>query len=279
MLRTASGKDICPIGIGTWGISSRINPDNLEGIYKGVEPVYGNEVIEIEAIRYAIGRGQNLIDCAESYGGFYSDEVVGRALKTLKRDDLFIGDKLWRTSLDTGKVRPTVERMLNKLNIDYLDLLSIHFPWDDVSWEDAISQIDELIDEGLVRFLGVSNFSVGHMRKAQDIARHEIVANQIHYSVLFKKEVGLEFKKFCDDNSIQIVAFRPLERGEVFANETVRSVAAAYGVTCAQVALAWLRQCGVISIPKSTTIAHIDENLRSLDLVLTESDIKLLERV
>lgn len=128
-MQTKSGKQLFPIGIGTWNIGGVFNPNTPEAKYKGAEPSYDNEVQEIEAIQYSIASGQNHIDCAELYGAFHTDEVVGKALGGLKREDLFIADKLWKTSVEQGLVRPTVEKMLEKLKIDYLDLLYIHAPW------------------------------------------------------------------------------------------------------------------------------------------------------
>ena len=91
-MQTKSGKSLFPIGIGTWNIAGtfELNP---EAKYKGAEPLRGNEATEIEAIRYSISSGQNHLDCAELYGGFYTDEVVGRAIAGLPRADLFIADK------------------------------------------------------------------------------------------------------------------------------------------------------------------------------------------
>lgn len=93
ILTTKSGKAINPIGIGTWNISSVFELDRAAK-YKGARAVYGNEENEIEALRYSINKGQNHIDCAELYGAFYTDEVVGRAITGSPREDLFIADKL-----------------------------------------------------------------------------------------------------------------------------------------------------------------------------------------
>lgn len=140
-MQTKSGNSLFPIGIGTWNMSSTINPANASAKYKGVEPVHGTENQEIEAIRYSISKGQNHIDCAELYGGFYTDEVVGRAIAEAKREDLYVADKLWKTSLGKGLVRPTVETMLKKLGTDYLDMLYIHSPFDDALWQEAIPHL------------------------------------------------------------------------------------------------------------------------------------------
>ena len=276
-MKTKSGKSLHPIGIGTWNISSTINPARLDAKYRGVEPVNGNEDAEIEAIRYSISKEQNHIDCAEMYGGFYTDEVIGRALKGLEREDLFIADKLWKTSVPTGTTRATVEAMLKKLGTDYLDLLYIHAPWDDAPWEEAIPQIDELIDEGLVKGFAVSNFNVEQMKRAIELSKHPLIANQMHYNVLYKNEVSEEFIEFCQQNNIEIIAYRPIERQDVLTNQTIQQIAESHGASPTQVALAWLISKGTLPIPKATQKSHIDENLGALDLSLTDDDIKKLD--
>lgn len=275
-LTTKSNKPLHPIGIGTWNIGSHINQDNLGSKYRGVEPVHGNEDQEIEAIRYSISKGQNHIDCAELYGGFYTDEIVGQAIAGLPREDLYVADKLWKTSVGTGKVRATVEAMLKKLGTDYIDLLYIHSPFADAPWTEAIPQIDELIDQGIVRHFGVSNFTVEQMQQVMDTATHPLVANQMNYNILYKDEVGQTFHDFCKQHDIQIVAYQPVKRQEVLADETVQAIAKAHGATPAQVALAWLLQMGTLPIPKATNKAHIDENLKAVDLKLTDEEMAKL---
>jgi 2,5-diketo-D-gluconate reductase B len=211
------------------------------------------------------------------YGAFYTDEVVGRAITGFPREDLFIADKLWKTSIGKGLVRPTVDQMLKKLGTNYIDLLYIHAPWEGIAWQEAIPQIDELIDAGIVRNFGVSNFTIEHMDEAQSLAEHPIVANQMNFNVLYKDEVGKNFRNYCQQHDIQIVAYQPIKRQEVLRNETVQAIAAAHNATPAQIALAWLIQIGALPIPKATTKSHIDENLKAVELKLTDDEIAQLE--
>lgn len=278
-MKTKSGKPLYSIGIGTWNVSSHINSDNLDSIYRGVEPVHGNEEQEMEGLRYSLSKGQNHIDCAELYGGFYTDEVVGRAIAGFPREDLYIGDKLWKISVAKGKVRATVEKMLKKLGIDYIDLLYIHAPWEGIAWQEAIPQIDELIDEGIVRQFGVSNFTVAQMQEAMSLAKHPLVANQMNFNVLHKEEVDQAFRDFCKQHDIQLVAYQPVKRQEVLADKTVQEIAKAHDATPAQVALAWLIQVGALPIPKAINKAHIDENLKAVELKLTDEEVKRLEDI
>ena len=277
-MKTKSGKSLFHIGIGTWLIAGSFELDN-EDKYKGAKPNYGNEAEEIEAIQYSISKGQNHIDCAELYGGFYTDEVIGKAIAGLEREDLYIADKLWKTSVGDGLVRPTVEMMLKKLGTDYLDMLYIHAPWPEVDWQQAIPQIDELIDEGIVRDFGVSNFTITDMEQANKISRNPIVANQMNYNVLHKDEVDEAFISYCRDNDIKIVAYQPTKRQEARTNKTIADIATRHASSPTQIALAWLLAKDALPIPKAVNKQHIDENVIAVDIQLTEEDIAELDSI
>lgn len=278
-MQTKSGKPVFPIGIGTWNIGGTFNPNNPTAKYKGAEPNYDNEEAEVAAIRYSIEKGQNHIDCAELYGAFHTDEVVGKAIAGFDRTDLFIADKLWKTSVSQGLVRQTVEKMLQKLGTNYIDLLYIHAPWDGVNWQAAIPQIDELVDESLVLGFGVSNFTVENMKEAHSLAQHPIVANQMNYNVLYRDEIDEAFKEYCKQNNIQIVAYQPIKRQEVLANTNIQEIAKNHNATPAQVALAWLIAQGALPIPKAINLSHIDENVMAANIHLSENEMLTLNNV
>jgi 2,5-diketo-D-gluconate reductase B len=277
-MQTKSGKALYPIGVGTWLIAGTHELD-ADAKYRGAKPNYDNEPAEIEAIKYSLSKGQNHIDCAELYGAFYTDEVVGTALAGAVREDLYVADKLWKSSVGAGLVRATVEQMLQKLGTDYLDMLYIHAPWDDAPWLGAIPQIDELIDEGVVRHFGVSNFTIAQMQQAMSVAKHPITANQMNYNVLYKEEVDQAFHDFLKDNDIQLVAYQPVKRKAVLANETIQAIADQHNATPAQVAIAWLLTKDSLPIPKAVQQSHIDENLKAVDLVLSSQDLSKLDEL
>jgi 2,5-diketo-D-gluconate reductase B len=278
-METKSGKPIFPIGIGTFGIATRINSAHADSKYRGIEPLHGYEDEEIEAVRYSLTKGQNHIDCAELYGGFYTDEVIGKAIAGSTREDLYIADKLWKTSVGRGLARQTVKQMLQKLGTDYIDLLYIHSPWQDVDWREAIPQIDALIDEGIVRHFGVSNFSIDDMVQALKLAKRPIVANQMHYNVLHQHEVEGAFTAFCNEHDIKIVAYQPVKRREVLSDKTIQKIAQAHGVSPAQIAIAWLLAKQTLPIPKAVTKEHIDENVAAVDITLSAQEMAALDRL
>lgn len=278
-MQTKSNKSLFPIGIGTWNIGGTFNPNDPTAKYKGAEPSYENEETEIEAIQYSIEKGQNHIDCAELYGAFHTDEVVGKAIAGLNREDLYVADKLWKTSVGNGLVRPTVEKMLEKLGTDYLDMLYIHAPWTEIDWHEAIPQIDELVDKGIVRDFGVSNFTVADMEKVRKITKHPIVANQMNYNLLHKDEVNEEFKSYLIENNIQLVAYQPIKRQAVLDNEIIQAIAKAHSATPAQIALAWLIAQDALPIPKAVNKMHIDENIEAVTIKLTDEELEALNQL
>lgn len=263
-LSTKSNQPLFPIGVGTWTIGGTRSVDS------------DRDSDAIDAIRYSLAKGQNHIDTAEMYGAFHTDEVVGKAISGQNREDLFIADKLWKTSVGKGLVRSTVESMMEKLGTEYLDLLYIHYPWDEAPWREAVPQINELIDEGLVRHFGVSNFTVPQMKEASKLSKHPIAATQMNFNVLHQDEVNDDYRAFCKEEDIQIVAYQPIKRREVLSDPDVVDTAKRVGGTPSQVALAWLIKMGALPIPKATEPAHIDENLGAMNIELTNEDVQRL---
>lgn len=266
-LKTVSGKPLNPIGIGTWG---------LGGAW---EAVYGNEDAEAKAIRYSISVGQNHIDSGEIYGAGHTDEIIGQAIAGIKRQDLFLTDKLWETSVSKGKVRPAVEIMLKKLGTDYLDMLYIHKPWDNWPWKEAIPQINQLMDEGLVLNFGASNFTVQHLKETAKLSKHPLSANQLHFNVLNRLDVSKEMQDYCEAKNIQIIAYKPLERGEVLKNEIVKKIAKKNNISASQVALSWLLQQGVLVVTQAGTEEFINENIAAAKIKLSKDDITQLSEL
>lgn len=263
-LRTKSGRPVYPIGIGTWGF----------GAFPLVSP--GTEA-EVAAIRHAVRLGHNHIDTAEMYGNGSAERLVGRVLAQERRRELFIASKLWKDHVAKGTVRPAVEAMLRRLDTDYLDLLYIHAPWFDAPWHDAIPQIAELIDEGVVRYIGVSNFNAEHLRQALNLARQPIAVNQLHYSCLHQREFSPELRALCLAQGIAVVAYLPLERGGVMRDETILSIARQYAVSPAQVALSWLLAHDALPIPRAMQRGHIDLNHGASTLQLSPADVQRLD--
>jgi diketogulonate reductase-like aldo/keto reductase len=260
-----------PIGIGTWGIGGFMKPE------------YGDEEKDEEAIRYSISKGQNHIDTAEMYGNGHSEEIVGQAIKGIKREKLFIASKVHRNYTKGNEVLKSTEKILKRLKTDYLDLLYIHSYWQDENMEDYLKGVNQAVDRGMAKAIGVSNFSIDNLKWAVNKSKHPIVANQMNYNVLHQIEVPEDMKTFCRKEKICVVAYRPIERkllADECVNETVLEIAEKYGKSPAQIAINWLvSQPQTFAIPKSTNKTHIDENLQSLSFKIEEKDIELLNNL
>lgn len=275
--RQIGGREVHPIGIGTWGMGGdRFADDTIYADYRYDER-------EIEAIRYSIGMGQNHIDTAAIYGAGHTEEIVGRALRGMDRERLFIATKVWRSHSLRNAVPHSAEDSLRRLGISQLDLLYIHAPWDAVPSDEYIGGLCDAQAAGLTRAIGVSNFSLEQLEEAIRLSTYPIVANQVHYNLLNHGPVTEDMREFCRKHGITIVAYRPIER-RALADRTkspvVLDIAAEVGCTPAQLSIAWLlAQQGVVTIPKAGQSEHIDENLSALHVRLSEPILRRLDRV
>jgi len=247
--------EINPIGIGTWELFDKKR---------------------IDSIKYSIERGQNHIDTAEMYGDGKAEEVVGAAIKGFNRDKLFIASKIWKTSANKGAIVPAVENMLKRLDIDYLDLIYMHTPNVEVPMEEYMGGLNEVVDKGLAKGLGISNFDLEQTKKANSLTKNTILANQILYNVLEKGFATEEFKEYHKKNNIMIVAYSPLGMGKISDfndNKIIRELAVKYGKSEVQIAINWLiSQENVVTIPKAAKKEHIDENLGALEFEMDRKD-------
>jgi diketogulonate reductase-like aldo/keto reductase len=259
-----------PIGIGTWGIGGFI------------EPVYGDEEKDAEAIRYSLSKGQNHIDTAEMYGNGHSEEIVGEAIKGLKREKLYIASKVHRNYTKGKEVLKSTEKILKRLNTDYLDLLYIHSYWQDENMEEFLKGVNNAVDSGLAKAIGVSNFNIDNLLWAVNKSKYPIVANQMNYNILHQTEVPEEMKEYCRKEEVYLVAYRPVERkllADECVNETVLKIADKYKKTPAQIAINWLLSQNRIPIPKSTDKKHINENLGAVDFEIEDKDLQKLSAI
>lgn len=247
----------------------------------GVEmPILGFGVFQVtnlaeceRSVLDAINTGYRLIDTAQSY---MNEEAVGRAIKKsgVRREELFITTKLWIQSNGYEGAKKAFEGSLKKLQLDYLDLYLIHQPYGDVYGEWKAMQ--EFYKEGRVRAIGVSNF---HSDRLMDlIVNNEIVpaVNQIETHPFHQQN---ETQKFLQENGVQIESWGPFAEGKnnIFHNELLGSIGKKYNKSIAQVILRWLTQRGVVAIPKSVRKERMEENLNSLDFLLSAEEMEAIK--
>jgi len=233
----------------------------------------------VEPIRKAIVLGSSLVDTAESY---CTEEIVGEAVKEL-RNRVFIATKVSPRHFRRSDVLMAADRSLERLRTDYIDLYQLHSPNCTVPIEETMGAMEELVDKGKIRFIGVSNFSVSELQKAQKaLSKYGLVSNQVRYSLVDRSvEVGL--LRYCAKNKITVIAYSPLAHGinhiEGKDPRAILSrVAALAGKTEAQVALNWcISRENVIAIPKASSVEHVVQNCDASGWRLSSEQIRLLE--
>lgn len=264
------------LGLGTWQIGGRTEAD------------YTDDEKNIKAITAAVQLGYTLIDTAESYADGHTEELVGKAIKGIDRKRLFIVSKVMSAHLAYKNVITAAKRSLERLQADYFDLYLIHFPNADIPLKETMRAMDHLVEKGLTRFIGVSNFSVKEMQEAQKYSKNKIVVNQVQYSLISRNKctygdcinMESEIIPYCQENNIIIMADRPLHKGILVEKnyQQLERLSKKYNKTKAQIALNWLiSKKNIITMPMSTNSEHLKENLGVLGWRLDLEDLILLD--
>ncbi|AHY47471.1 Aldo/keto reductases related to diketogulonate reductase [Rubrobacter radiotolerans] len=221
------------------------------------------------AVETALGLGYRHIDTARMYG---NEREVGRAIEAsgVAREEVFLVTKIWPDDFARDRAPAAARDSLEKLGTDYIDLLLLHWPSRSVPVGETLGALRELLEEGSVKHLGVSNFTPEGVREAEEHA--EVFSNQVEYSPYHDQSAVLEQAREMD---YLVTAYTPTGRGKVRRDATLGEISAAHDATPTQVALAWLvRQEKVAAIPKATSEEHLNENLAALDLSLSEKEVQ-----
>ncbi len=244
----------------------------------GITPGTGRR--SVKAIQYAIECGLTHIDTAERYARGYTEELVGEGINDFERSKLFITTKVWVDNLRYDDVLSACRGSLQRMRTHYIDLYLIHWPNPDIPLAETLSAMDKLVDEGLVRFIGVSNFDLVRLKEAETITRHGIFSNQVEYS-LVKREPESELLPYCQENGILLTAYSPLGQ-DIIANGShaiIDRLARKYQRTPVQIALNYLTsRDNVIAIPKALQHDHIKENSQASGWRIEREDLDLLQR-
>lgn len=264
-----AGIKLPAIGVGTWGMGRAKGP--------GEVPDDSEDDKYIDVIREAIKLGMSHIDTAEMYSSGHSEEIVGKAIKGIPRNRVFVTTKVLPSHLKTDKLIAAAEGSLKRLGLEYVDLYLIHWLNSTSQIKEAIAAMDKLVENGKVKHIGVSNFSLEQLKLAQSFTKNKIVTNQVEYSLLDRScEEGL--LPYCEDNDIILTAYSPLAQGRLLNSKTLAAIAGKHGKTAAQVALNWLiSKKSVVAIPKASSLRHVKENAGVLGWKLDSEDLALIE--
>jgi methylglyoxal/glyoxal reductase len=226
----------------------------------------------LSAVAHALSVGYRHIDTAAFYD---NEEHVGRAVREsgIARDEVFVVTKLWNSDQGYASAIKACNESLAKLKLDYVDLYLIHWP-ETGRRLDSWRALVELRRQGKCRSIGVSNYTIGHLK---ELMAHSDVApavNQVEFSpFLFQRDL----LEFCRSHAIQLEAYCPLTRGRKLGDPAIGAVARRYGKTPAQVLLRWSLQHQVVVIPKSEQPARIGENAALFDFALDKRDMAALD--
>jgi diketogulonate reductase-like aldo/keto reductase len=239
---------------------------------------------KVAALKRGIELGINLIDTAEMYD---TETLVAEAIRGCKRDALFIATKVWSTHLRYNQVLKAAERSLAKLQCDYIDLYQIHWPNPIVPIKNTMRAMEKLVDEGKVRYIGVSNFSLSQMKEAEEtLSKHELTSNQLQYSLVARK-IETDLLPYCDRNNIAVLAYRPIAHGALAnpsgkLSEIIDEISRKHGgKTPAQIALNWLvnKSKMVFPIPRASRPERVMENMGAVGWNLDSGDLIKLEQL
>lgn len=223
-----------------------------------------------ETVQTALEIGYRHIDTAE----FYENQAeIGTAIDTatVSREDLFVTTKVWKTNLEASAVHRSVTNSLEALDLEYVDLLLIHWPNEAVPVEETLEAMNRLQAEGLVRHVGVSNFSISQLEAAMNTSETPILTNQVEYNPYVDRD---ELLTYCRNQDVLLTAYSPLAKGDVLEDETLVEIGNRYGKSPAQVALRWLvQQEGVVAIPKASSREHLEANLDVFDFKLSREEM------
>lgn len=257
----ATGVKLPEIGLGTWQYRGGPAP-----------------------LKKGIALGATLIDTAEMYG---TEGVVGKAIDGY-RDQVFVATKVSGNHLGYDEVLKAAQQSLKRLGVDHIDLYQVHWPDPSVPIRETMRAMETLVEEGKVRFIGVSNFYLENLKEAQAcMAKHRIVSNQVKYSLL-RRGIEEDMLPYCQENRVTIIAYSPLARGELASRTLLKNrsafnplqnIARQTGKTMAQVALNWcLSKPNVIAIPKSDRVERVVENCQASGWRLAPQQIEALNR-
>ncbi len=270
---------------------------------------FTSDETNVRALQTAFENGITTFDTAEGYGDGHSEEIVGKALKGIRKNCI-IATKVSPKNLRAKDVRASIEGSLKRLGTDYVDLYYIHWPNEEIPIEETMSEFNKLKKEGLIKAIGVSNFSLAQLKKALELGR--IDAIQPEYSLL-QRDIEGGLLQFCIENSISVLSYSSIAKGiltgafhlggikvsesdfrrtrrlflpEHMEKETeliylMKEIADAKKTTLSQIAISWLlHQKGLTSaIVGTQSEKHLIENIKSVDVELSADELKKLDAV
>ena len=254
-IRLADGNLMPQIGLGTW----ELRGDACKS-----------------AVKNAINLGYTHIDTAWLY---QNQREIGQAIaeSDINRSNLFITSKIWRTELSYNQVLTQCDEILSQLQMDYVDLLLIHWPSNEnIPLSETIEAFNYVQSQGKVISIGVSNFSEDLIDQTKAISKTPINVNQVPYHIRHQTPNLLNH---CQESNVAVTAYCPLGRTQILEEPLLTKIAKRHNKSTAKVALLWLIQKNMIVIPKASSTKHLKDNLDLFSWKLSENEVKQLDNI
>lgn len=258
----SNGVKIPKLGLGTWFIDD----DKVA-----------------DAVKDAVDLGYRLIDTAQAYG---NERGVGEGVRNcgLKREEIFVGSKVAAEHKTYEEAKAGIEETLEKMGLDYLDLMIIHSPqpWVEVNQSEnryvegnreAWRALEGAYNEGKIKAIGVSNFQIEDLESLMETATVKPMVNQILCHI---SNTPLELIDYCQKNDITVEAYSPIAHGEILDQPEIKVIADKYGVTVPQLCVRYTVQLGTVSLPKTANKDHMKTNA-DVDFEISAEDMEILK--
>lgn len=231
-----------------------------------------------ESVRTALEVGYRHVDTAEHYG---NEQAVGEGLARAEvpREEIFLATKIHPVTggLTYEEVLEEADASMDRLNVEYLDLLYVHWPVGDYEATETLRAFDDLVDDGLVRNVGVSNFDIDLLDEARQVLETPLCAHQVELHPFLPQS---RLRADAQKHDYTVVAYSPLARGEALDHPTIRDIADRHDTSPARVCLSWVTSHdNVVAIPKATSRQHLEDNLAASELELDEDDIASIDAI
>jgi len=262
-----TGRKVSEIGMGTY-----YDPLWITTAFLGWRRGAGTKV---EAIKAGLESGITLVDTAEIYR---SEPLVAKTIEDRRRDEIFLATKVWPNHLHRDAMTKAFNGSLRRLGTSYIDLYQVHWPNPKVPIEETMAAMEQLVGEGKLTHVGVSNFNLEQIKETQSaLPRSELASVQLDYS-LVQRGIEREILPYCDAEGIALLAYYPLGHGKLPNDARLDRVGSNNGRTRAQIALRWLAgKPDVFPIPRASNPEHVRDNAEAGGWELSESDRQELD--
>jgi diketogulonate reductase-like aldo/keto reductase len=251
------------------------------GSHRDYNPAYVSNRLNV--IQHGIDLGMTFLDTAEIYGGGLSEEIVGQVVKG-KREKVLIASKCYPQNNARENIVSSLEGSLKRLQTDYIDLYQIHWPNPFVSLMDIMETLSNLVDQGKIRHIGLSNYSLTEFIEAQNmLSNKKIVSNQIEYNLL-NRTIEDDFLRYSKTNTITLITYSPLNQGKLFHGKKQRrllySLSQKYNKSISQIILRWVvSHESVVTSTRTRSLEHLKENAAAMDFELEKQDVQKISKL